>query len=85
MAAVAIVARPRLWLAGALLGITLLGRPDAERVAVAAPPPAVVIQLQPHSDFVSLEGVAVDRMNSGVGPLATWLGRLLEKLTGLGT
>ena len=71
MAAVAIVARPRLWLAGALLGITLFcGHEPAPRAPVLRPPPAavaiegvpapaVVIQLQPKSDLARLDRAMV--------------------------
>ena len=65
MAPVAIVARPRLWLAGALLAVTLFGRHDAERAPALVPPPpivaiegvpapAVVVQLEPKSDLATL-------------------------------
>ena len=84
MAALAILARPRLWLAGALLGITLFGRHEPahrEPVRVAFAPPALVLQLQPNSDFVTIEGAMPrDPMNSGVGPLAAWISQLLQSL-----
>ena len=84
MAALAILARPRLWLAGALLGITVFGRHEPvqrEPVREAFAPPALVIQLQPNSDFVRLDGaITSDRMNAGGGPLAAWISQLLQSL-----
>jgi hypothetical protein len=83
VAALANLARPRLWLAGALLGITLFGRHEPahrEPVRVAFAPPALVLQLQPNSDFVTIDAVPRDPMNSGVGPLAAWISQLLQSL-----
>jgi hypothetical protein len=87
MAAVAIVAQPRFWVAGALLAVALFGQhePAHEIVPEHArliAPPAVVIQLQPRSDLATLELETNDQMNIGVGPLASWISHLLQNLTG---
>lgn len=83
MAALAIAARPRLWLAGALLGLTLLGGHEPCRQPAPVPAPAaVVIQLQPRSDLASLDDETNDHLNAGLGPLASWISHLLQKLAG---
>jgi hypothetical protein len=71
------------WVAGALLGITVFGRHEPahrEPVREAFAPPALVIQLQPKSDFVTIDAVTRDPMNSGVGPLAAWISQHLHSL-----
>ncbi len=83
MDAVAIAARPRLWLAGALLGITLLGGHEPCRAPTPVrAPAAVIIQIDPSSDFARLEDETNDHLNTGVGPLASWISHLLQKLAG---
>lgn len=82
MVRVAIVARPRLWLACALLAVTLFGRHDAERAPVLVPPPAVVATLTLDRAMVQTPPETGDHMNIGVAPLASWINHLLQKLSG---
>ncbi len=81
MTAIALVARPRLWLTGALLGIALFGRPSW-RPRRCFPVQPSVIELQPHSDLAILGPEVNDPINAGVGPLASWISHLLQKLAG---
>jgi len=96
MAALAIIARPRLVAAAALFGLTLLAghepRPAATPAA-AAPPPAIRLALQPSSDLLvavpsSDPGMVVaspgtaDHLNTAMQPLADWISDLVLKLAG---
>ncbi len=85
MTPIALVARPRFWLASALLGIALFGRPSPGPSALPHrcwPRQTIVIELQPHSDLAILGPEVNDPMNAGVGPLASWISHLLQKLAG---